>query len=175
MKNFKIVWVVAFIAIVFGIFYFTAQPKIVYKVLKGDTSKMMQKGGSFITISYSSEHVDVDTPSKVSIKLSTPKNEGVLNVKVYPRKNVLKGVKDRNYNFPLTLSNQEFTIDLEPFSLKEGRFYINIIASLKGERPKILSIPVEVGDISKNRIKIPMSKTKKGEHLHIMKAQEEIK
>ena len=72
-------------------------------------------------------------------------------------------------------SREEFTIDLEPFSLKEGRFYINIIASIEKERPKILSLPIEVGDISKNRTKMIMFKTQKGEQLHIMKAQEEIK
>jgi len=175
MKRFNI-WIVVLLVIVLGALSFmVVQPKRVYEVLKGDTSKMMQKSGSSITINYSSEHVDVDTPSKVKIKLSTPKSEGVLNVEVYPRRNVLKGVVHRNYNFLLTLSNQEFTIDLEPFSLKEGRFYINIIASIQGERPKILSVPLEVGDASKNRIKNPMSKTKKGEQLYIMKAQEEIK
>ena len=175
MKKIKIVWIVALLGAILALFYFMTQPKRVYEVLKGDTSKMMQKGGSSVTIHYSSEHVDVDTISKVHLTLSTPKSKGVLNVEVYPRKKVLEGVEHRNYKFPLKLSNNEFTIDLEPFSLKEGRFYINIIASIEKERPKILAIPVEVGDISKNSLKYTVYKTKKGEQLHIMKAEEEIK
>ena len=175
MKKIKTVWMVALLGTLLALFYFMAQPKRIYEVLEGDTSKMIQKGGSSITILYSSEHVDLDTPSIVHITLSTPKNEGVLSVEVYPREKVLEGVEHRNYKFPLTISNQEFTIDLEPFSLKEGRFYVNLIASIQGERPKVLSIPVEVGDISKNRTKMIMFKTQKGEQLHIMKAEEEIK
>ena len=175
MKKLKTVWIVALLGTLLALFYFMAQPKKVYDVLKGDTTKMIQKGGSSIIIRYSSEHVDVDTPSKVHITLSTPKSSGVLNVEVYPRKKVLEGVEHRNYKFPLNTSNREFTIDLEPFSLKEGRFYINIIASVEKERPKILAIPVEVGDISKNIQKSTVYKTKKGEQLHIMKAEEEIK
>ncbi len=175
MKKFKTVWVVALLSTLLALFYFMAQPKRVYEVLKGDTSKMMQKGGSSIKIQYSSEHVDVDTPSKVHITLSTSKSEGVLSVKVYAREDNLEGIEQKRYQFPITLSNQEFTIDLEPFSLTEGRFYINLIASIQGERPKVLSIPVAVGDISKNREKTTLFKTQKGEQLHIMKAQEEIK
>jgi len=169
------IWIVALLAIVTVLVYFMVQPKKVYEVLKGDTNKMMQKGGSSINIQYSSEHVNVDTPSRVTITFSSSKNRGVLNVEVYPRKKVLKGVEHQTYQFPITSSNQEFKLDLEPFSLKEGRFYINVIASIKGERPKILSIPVEVGDSSKNRLDLPMSKMGKGEHLYIMKAKEEIK
>ena len=175
MKKIKTVWMIALMGTLLVLLYFMAQPKRVYEVLKGDTSKMRQKGGSSIKIQYSSEHVDVDTPSKVHITLSTPKSDGVLSVEVYPRKKVLKGVEHKNYNFPLTIDNEEFTIDLEPFSLKEGRFYINIIASIQGERPKILSIPVEIGDSAKNQMKRPMYKTKEGESLYIMKAEEEIK
>ena len=174
MKKNKI-WIVALLAILMILVYFAKQPKKVYEVLTGDTSKMIQKGGSSIKIQYSSEHVDVDTPIKIHVTLSSPKSDGVLNVKVYPRKKVLKGIEHKNYKFSLTTENQEFTIDLEPFSLKEGHFYINVIASIQGERPKVLSIPVEVGDSSKNRVKIPMNKTEKGERLHIMKAEEEIK
>ena len=175
MKKVKIVWIVALLGTLLALFYFMVQPKRVYEVLKGDTSNMMQKSGSSVTIKYSSEHVDTDTPSRVHITLSTPKREGVLNVEVYPRENLLEGVEYRNYNFPLTSKNSEFTIDLEPFSLKEGRFYINVIASIEKERPKILAIPVEVGDISKNSQKSTLYKTKKGEPLYIMKAQEEVK
>ena len=174
MKKNKI-WIVAFLAILMVLVYFVAKPKRVYEVLKGDTTKMMQKGGSSIKIRYSSEHVDVDTPSSVTITFNTSKNQGVLNVEVYPREKVLKGVEHQTHQFPLSSSTQEFKLDLSPFSLKEGRFYINIIASIKGEQPKILSVPVEVGDSSKNRVKIPMQKTTKGERLYIMKAQEEIK
>ena len=175
MKKIKILWMIALLGTLLVLFSFIGQPKRVYEVLKGDTSKMVQKGDSSVTIQYSSEHVDVDTPSTVHITLSTPKDDGVLNVEVYPRQKVLEGVEHKVYQFPVTISNKEFTLDLEPFSLKEGRFYINIIASLKGERPKILSIPVEIGDTSKNQMKTPMYKTENGEQLHIMKAQEEIK
>ncbi len=175
MKKFNI-GIVAILVILLGALSLMAeQPKRVYEVLRGDTSKMMQKGGSSITIQYSSEHVDIDTPSRVHVTLSTPKSEGVLNVEVYPRQNVLEGVEHKSYRFPLTSSNHKFTIELEPFSLKEGRFYINVIASIEKEKPKILAIPVEVGDTSKNSIKPTLSKTTKGEQLHIMKAQEEIK
>ena len=169
------IWIVALLAIVTLLVYFMVQPKKVYEVLKGDTSKMMQKGGSSIVIKYSSEHVDVDTPSSVTITFSSSKDRGVLSVEVYPRQKILKGIKHQTYQFPITSSNQEFKLNLEPFSLKEGRFYINVIASIKGERPKILSIPVEVGDSSKNRVEVPMSKMGKGEQLYIMKAEEEIK
>ena len=175
MKNFKIVWIVALLGTLVALVYFILQPKRVYEVLKGDTSKIMQKGGSSITVRYSSEHIDVDTPSRVHITLSTPKSEGVINVEVSPREKALEGVEHRVYQFPLSLSNHEFSIDLEPFSLKEGRFYISLIASIQGERPKVLSIPIEVGDVSRNSIKSIAYKTQKGEKLHIMKAQEEIK
>ena len=174
MKRFNI-WVLALLVMALGVFYFMAQPKKVYGVLEGDTTKMMQKGGSSVRVQYSSEHVDVDTPSSVHITLSTPKRDGILSVEVYPREDSLEGVEHKTYQFPLTSSSQKFTIDLEPFSLKEGRFYINIIASLQNERPKVVSIPVEIGDISKNRAKTAMFKTQKGEKLHLMKAQEEIK
>lgn len=174
MKNFK-QWSVVLLALMLGVFYFMVQPKNVYEVLKGDTKKMIQKNGSSVNIRYSSEHVDVDTPSKVHITLSTPKSEGILRVTIDSRDKALEGIEEHLYQFPLTLPNQEFTIDLEPFSLKEGRFYINLIASLEKERPKILSIPVEIGDISKNSLKSIAYKTKRGEELHIMKAQEEIK
>ena len=174
MKKIRI-WIVAFLFMGLGVSYSIEQPKRVYEVLKGDTSKMMQKGGSSINIQYSSEHVDTDTPSRVHITLTTPKSKGLLSVEVYSSEDSLKGIEHKTYQFPISSFNQEFTIDLEPFSLKEGRFYINIIASLEKERPKILAIPVEIGDISKNIQKSTLSKTEKGEQLHIMKAQEEIK
>ena len=175
MKKLKIVWIVALLGTLLALFYFMTQPKRVYNVLKGDTTKMMQKSGSSVDIQYSSEHVDVDTPSRVHITLSTPKSDGVLNVEVYPRQNILLGVEHRDYEFPLTTPNQKFTIDLEALSLQEGRFYITLIASIQGERPKVLSIPVEIGDSSKNSTKTTMYKIKNGEQLRIMKAQEEIK
>ncbi len=174
MRRFNI-WVLALLVIALGIFYFIVQPKRVYGVLEGDTTKMMQKSGSSVKIKYSSEHVDIDTPSRVHITLTTPKSNGILSVEVYPREDSLEGVEYKRYQFSITSSNQEFTIDLEPFSLKEGRFYINLIASIQGERPKVLSIPIEIGDVSKNRLKTSIFKTQKGEKLHIMKAQEEIK
>ena len=151
------------------------EPKKVYEVLQGDTDGIVEKNQLAVKIEYSSEHVDVNVSSDIHIVLKTKIDSGLLKVDIYPLDEELQGLEKYKDEFYLSSSNQEFEIDLETFSSKEGTFYINVAVSIENQGIKVLAIPVYIGDSSKKSIQNILSKSENSEHLHIMKAEEEIK
>jgi len=145
MKKLKIVWTLATVVLLVIVMNYQNGTKKVYKVISGDTTKMLKKSNLPVDIKYTSEQVDVNEISNVNIIISSPLSEGSLKVKVKDLKNSLEGLENQEYTFVLSQGTNSFPLNFQVLSEVNGIHYISLIFSVEGKGIKSLSIPVNIG------------------------------
>lgn len=150
----------------------------VYQVLEGSTLQSIhQKRGLAVDIEYQSEHVGINQVSEVNITVMTQLTKGILNVELSSANDTLEGIKGSHYKFALLEIAQEnnFPINLEVKSEKEGIHYINLKVTLEGDETRLFSVPVNIGKVDTVLQKKPLAFRTNGDSMTVSKAVEEIK
>jgi len=149
--------------------------KVVYEVLEGDTSKIELKPGLAVDVKYKSEHVDVGMSADVNITISTKLNKGILKVNLRALKENTINVKQKDLEFTLTQGENSFPINLQLSSEDNGIHYINLTMSVEGQGSRVVTVPVNVGTVSKKLDNKKIERTSTGTSISVSSAQEEIK
>lgn len=149
--------------------------KVVYKVVKGDSKVTHGKPGLAVDVKYDSEHVDVGVSANVNMTITTALNEGTLKVNLRALKENTIDVGEENLEFKLTKGTNSFPIKLQVSSQKNGIHYINLTMSVEGQGLRVISVPVNVGTISKKLDNKAVERTSNGEAISVSAAQEVIK
>lgn len=150
--------------------------KVVYEVLKGDSKVTQGKPGLAVDVKYKSEHVDVGVNANVNITITTALNEGILKVNLRTLKENSIDLTEEDLEFTLTKGTNSFPINLKVSSEENGIHYINLTMSVEGEGLRVISVPVNIGTISKklenNKV---VERTNKGVAISVSVAEEVIK
>lgn len=149
--------------------------KVVYEVLEGDTKDIHGKPGLAVDVKYKSEHVDVGVSSDVNITISTGLSEGVLKVNLRALKENTIDLGEKDLEFTLTKEANSFPLNLQLSSELNGIHYINLTMSVEGQGSRVITVPVNVGTISKKLENKAIERTDEGIAVSVGVAQEEIK
>jgi hypothetical protein len=151
------------------------ETKVVYKVLEGDSKEVHGKRGLAVDVKYKSEHVDIGVNANVNITITTGLNEGILKVNVRPLKENTTNLAEKDIEFTLTNGKNSFPVNLELSSEQSGIHYINLTMSVEGEGSRVITVPVNIGTITKSLNNKKVERTDTGIPISVSSAQEEIK
>ena len=149
--------------------------KVIYEVLEGDTSKIELKPGLAVDVKYKSEHVDVGVNANINITITTGLSKGVLKVNLRALKENTTNLSEKDLEFTLTTGGNTFPINFELSSEQSGIHYINLIMSVEGQGSRVVTVPVNVGTVSKKLDNKKIERTSTGTSISVSSAQEEIK
>lgn len=149
---------------------------------QGSTLRQYSKPGAPIDMSYQAQKVDINESSDVNITLSTTIEKGTIEVLINLDEN-LKSLKafDKDLSFEIQPKEQNFIIDLQVQSAKQGLHYIRLLTKVKkayGTKLRSFAIPVYVGKVSSivpKSIGSSMKALGSGENISVSKAIETIK
>jgi len=143
--------------------------------VKGTSIGKYAKPGAPVDITYTSEHVDVGDVSKVDIVLMTSVTTGKMQVKVKVDRDLdeISGL-EKHLSFDLSDGKKEYPLHLEVSAAEDGRYYVKLLVSIKGQGMRAFAVPVYVGEGTSKMKKAPIEKTTNGETISISPAQESI-
>lgn len=149
--------------------------KVVYEVLEGDSKEVHGKPGLAVDVKYKSEHVDVGVNANINITITTGLSKGTLKVNLRALKENTTNLSEKDLEFTLTSGENSFPINFELSSEQSGIHYINLTMSVEGQGSRVVTVPVNVGTVSKKLDNKKIERTSTGTSISVSSAQEEIK
>ena len=150
-------------------------------ISSGSTAQQYSKPGAPIDMKFTSQKVDVNEISDVNITLTTTVYKGTISTLISLDKDLNSLTElNKNLTFEVLPEQQNFSINLQVKSKKQGLYYIKLLTKVdKGYGIKLRSfaVPVYIGEsvgiISKN-LNPQMKALGLGENISISKAIETI-
>ncbi len=149
-------------------------------ISSNSTIHQYSKPGASIDMSYSSQRVDINEVSDVNITLTTALRKGTLSTIITLDKNLTSINKfNNNLSYAILANQQEFLINLQVNSKKEGLYYIRLLTKIDngyGVKLRSFAVPIYIGKevgITKKRIGSQM-KALGAENISVSKAVETI-
>ncbi|CAA6807520.1 MAG: Unknown protein [uncultured Sulfurovum sp.] len=151
------------------------------EINQGSTFHQYSKPGAPIDMRYTTQKVDLNETSDVNISLSTTVTKGSVSVLITLDEN-LKSLKsfDNNLSFEIKPGVQDFLIDLQVKSEKQGLYYIRLLTKVHkeyGSKLRSFAVPVYIGQesaIKSKSISSSMKALGSGENISVSKAIETI-
>ena len=144
------------------------------ELVHGTTLGKYKKPGAPVDIDYTTQHIQAGDESSVSIILLTPEKQGSMQVQVKLDRGLTPvGSFDKVKQFSLDGSSK-YPLNFKVIANSDGVYYIRLLVTIQGKGFRAFAVPVYVGNGSVKLKRRPLQKTKSGENITVMPAQERI-
>jgi len=143
-------------------------------LVHGTTVGKYKKPGAPVDIRYTTQHIQAGDESTVFIELLTTKKSGTMSVNMN-LDNALTpiGNFDTEKRFNLD-GSKAYPLTFKVIANSDGVYYIRLLVTIQGKGFRAFAVPVYVGNGSVKLKRRPLQKTKSGENITVMPAQERI-
>jgi hypothetical protein len=149
------------------------------KITEGTTIGHYQKPGAPIDITYKATKVGLNEVSDINITLTTAINSGDMIVEInFDEKLKNEGEVYDSMRIPLSISTNDYKLNLKASSAEDGLYYIRLLVKMEGKadrRMRAMAVPVYIGNGKlKNKSNRVIMKAVGGENISVSKAEETI-
>jgi hypothetical protein len=144
------------------------------EIVRGTTLGTYKKPGAPIDIDYRTQHIQAGDESVVDIRLITSQKEGRMDVKVELDGGLTPvGNVSPSYSFKLD-GSREYPLHFKVIASSDGVYYIRLLVQMGSKGFRAFAVPVYVGNGTVKLKRMPVMKSKEGERISVMPAQETI-